>query len=97
MSHTHGPWTVEQCNKHDRYNYHIRNDVKGGFALVEDWAEATLIAAAPELLAVAEKFRDVMKENENDIRIQTRGVMDIVLGDIFLEFDAAIAKARGEL
>ena len=56
MSHTPGPWEIEQCSKHEHYNYHIRTDDRGGFALVDDWDDANLIAAAPEMDGALDKL-----------------------------------------
>ncbi len=53
MTHTPGPWEFEECYKHNGYTHHIRTDEVGGFALVDGFENANLIAAAPDLLAAA--------------------------------------------
>ena len=55
MTHTPGPWEFEECYKHNGYTHHIRTDEVGGFALVDGFENANLIAAAPDLLAFIKK------------------------------------------
>jgi hypothetical protein len=85
MTHTPGPWEFEECYKHNGYTHHIRTDEVGGFALVDGFENANLIAAAPDLLVAA---HDVLAwADEQGIETEN--------GE-FHDLQAAVLKAMGE-
>lgn len=103
MSHTPGPWLTDIENPVTDIKatgfLEVLDDANGTLAFVncesmppskEDFANARLIAAAPELLAAVEDLLDVLDmetDAQKEVSEQTQEVLDAAY--------AAIAKAKG--
>jgi hypothetical protein len=93
MTHTPGPWTVEQYTAHDAA-FRVMDEQDVTVALCyqqpyDTWSagdNANLIAAAPLLLKQLEIAMEIMQD----------GDMDVSLGDDWAAFEGAVSKAKGE-
>ena len=82
MSHTHGPWIREEARLHGEY-FNIRSDTDRYIADVRTFADANLVAAAPDLLLACDEL--VREADDGDI---TANSVDLAR--------YAIAKAKGQ-
>lgn len=93
------PWTarhddLESTIHADGYrvaNVHQYGGIGGDWQAMRK-ANASLIAAAPDMLASLEKMRDLLRKLQPALNVMARDVMDDIIRD---QIDPAIAKARG--
>lgn len=105
-AHTAGPWTVEKSNQRQSPNLWIiapgnagickiepcdYDDGKGERLTAEDFANARLIAAAPELL---EALTDITAFLRGVNTLSTRGA-EIEISRLCRNSEAALTKAKG--
>ena len=100
MSHTPGPWKVAENLFGSTASYEVYTNIetksgKGGYTRIcqitprDQKANARLIAAAPELLAVLERVQSMFS-------YQFEGGLTGCMADLSIDVRAAIAKATGE-
>lgn len=96
MSHTPGPWIDYDEDGIITGEMPVTSEDGEGVCCViagpNAKGNATLIKAAPDLLAACEKLRAAWAKTD----VQADFADKMVLGERFAAIDAAIAKARGE-
>jgi hypothetical protein len=99
LKHTPGPWRADKC----RYGFAVyaykscdvvvrTEDYEGRYGAIDNEANARLIAAAPELLEVAQRSADALRS----AGIEPRATSDNPLEWLLHQTEAAIAKATQE-